>query len=145
MLNTSEGINGIKLNLKSLAYKAKFIIYENYQVPPADHNTLFECKGETQPGMFSFNSDFLDCSFQFNRPVNNGGGNERYTNDDLKGLWKQLTAPDYLDHYCNLMKCKYLMTAPQGCTPEEDVLAILDVPVELKFSQITKYRYQYHQ
>uniref|UniRef100_A0A1I8ECH8 CUB domain-containing protein n=1 Tax=Wuchereria bancrofti TaxID=6293 RepID=A0A1I8ECH8_WUCBA len=33
MLNTSEGINGIKLNLKSLAYKAKFIIYENYQVP----------------------------------------------------------------------------------------------------------------
>uniref|UniRef100_A0A1I8EAC9 CUB domain-containing protein n=1 Tax=Wuchereria bancrofti TaxID=6293 RepID=A0A1I8EAC9_WUCBA len=45
MLNTSEG-HGIKLNLKSLAYKAKFIIYEteNYHVPPADHTTspLFE-------------------------------------------------------------------------------------------------------
>ncbi|EJW75088.1 hypothetical protein WUBG_14005, partial [Wuchereria bancrofti] len=48
MLNTSEG-HGIKLNLKSLAYKAKFIIYEteNYHVPPADHTTspLFESAG----------------------------------------------------------------------------------------------------
>lgn len=45
MLNTRAG-HGIKLDLKSLAYKAKFIIYEteNYQVPPADHTTtpLFE-------------------------------------------------------------------------------------------------------
>ncbi|EJW80518.1 hypothetical protein WUBG_08574, partial [Wuchereria bancrofti] len=64
-----------------------------------------------------------------------------------KGLWKQLTSLDYPDHYCNLMKCKYLITAPQGCIvdanitelalePNEDVLAIFDVPVELKFSQI---------
>ncbi|VIO88976.1 Uncharacterized protein BM_BM3407 [Brugia malayi] len=252
MLNTRAG-HGIKLDLKSLAYKAKFIIYEteNYQVPPADHTTtplfesaglmevppkeiisrtnsiliqikimqpelfpatahskfLFEaqfsrtdshcrCKGEVQPlefssaGTFSFNSvvgcGFLDCFFQFNRPVTfrtstnskwNGGGNERYTNDDLvslgiryqqkycsnqhssvcecgclelkakKGLWKQLTSPDYPNHYCKLMKCKYLITAPQGCIvvanitelalePNEDVLAIFDVPVELKFSQI---------
>ncbi|VDN89188.1 unnamed protein product [Brugia pahangi] len=48
MLNTNAG-HGIKLDLKSLAYKAKFIIYEteNYQVPPADHTTtpLFESVG----------------------------------------------------------------------------------------------------
>ncbi|VDM13241.1 unnamed protein product [Wuchereria bancrofti] len=54
-----------------------------------------------------------------------------------KGLWKQLTSLDYPDHYCNLMKCKYLITAPQGCIvdanitelalePNEDVLAIFD-------------------
>ncbi|EJD76583.1 hypothetical protein LOAG_16527 [Loa loa] len=54
-----------------------------------------------------------------------------------KGLWKQLTSPDYPSHYCNLMKCQYLITAPQGyivianitevaLEPNEDVLAIFD-------------------
>ncbi|OZC05293.1 hypothetical protein X798_07729 [Onchocerca flexuosa] len=197
------------------------------------------CKGEAQPlefssstGMFSFNlpmdCGFLDCFFQFNRPVTaldtdrirlivnitytfkNGeeeflevltninnyniipshlnerditifeptlaqSGTEEVTNDSpmmiwyhlasdinrraaqfdfnykwksicecgsleleaKEGLWKQLTSPDYPGHYCNLMKCQYLITAPQGYVvvanitelalePNEDVLAIFD-------------------
>lgn len=54
-----------------------------------------------------------------------------------KDLWKQLTSPDYPNHYCNLMKCQYLISAPQGyivvanitelaLEPNEDVLAIFD-------------------
>ncbi|CAG9540092.1 unnamed protein product [Cercopithifilaria johnstoni] len=54
-----------------------------------------------------------------------------------KDLWKQLTSPDYPNHYCNSMKCQYLLSAPQGCIvvanitelalePNEDVLAIFD-------------------
>ncbi|KAL3990367.1 CUB domain family protein [Acanthocheilonema viteae] len=61
-------------------------------------------------------------------------------------LWKQLTSPDYPNHYCNLMKCQYLINAPKGyivvanitelaLEPNEDILAIFDVLVELKFSQ----------
>uniref|UniRef100_A0A915Q2I6 CUB domain-containing protein n=1 Tax=Setaria digitata TaxID=48799 RepID=A0A915Q2I6_9BILA len=202
-------------------------------------NQGFNMTGEAQPlevsssaGMFSFNSpadcSFLDCFFQFNRPVNaldsdrirlvinitytfkNGeeeflevlsninnyniipshlnerditvfdpalaqSGIEEVTNDtplmiwyhlasDINkqaaqfdfsykwkpicecgylgleakdGEWKQLTSPDYPSHYCNLMKCQYLITAPQGyivvvnitelaLEPNEDLLVIFD-------------------
>uniref|UniRef100_A0A0R3RZ52 CUB domain-containing protein n=1 Tax=Elaeophora elaphi TaxID=1147741 RepID=A0A0R3RZ52_9BILA len=54
-----------------------------------------------------------------------------------KDLWKQLTSPDYPSHYCNLMKCQYLISAPLryivvvnitelALEPNEDVLAIFD-------------------
>ncbi|VDK69246.1 unnamed protein product [Litomosoides sigmodontis] len=54
-----------------------------------------------------------------------------------KDVWKQLTSPDYPNHYCNSMKCQYLISAPQGYVvvanitelalePNEDVLAIFD-------------------
>ncbi|MCP9263127.1 Angiomotin [Dirofilaria immitis] len=204
-------------------------------------NMNCRCKGEVQPmefsllaGMFSFNSPidcgFLDCFFQFNRPVTaldtdrirlivnitytfkNGeeeflevltninnyniipshlnerditifeptlaeSGTEEVTNDSpimiwyhlasdinkhaaqfdfgykwklicecgsleleaKEGLWKQLTSPDYPSHYCNLMKCQYLITAPQeyivvanitelALEPNEDMLVFFDGP-----------------
>ncbi|VDN00864.1 unnamed protein product [Thelazia callipaeda] len=54
-----------------------------------------------------------------------------------KGTWKKLTSPDYPSHYCNLMECQYLITAPEGCNvllnitelalePNEDILTIFD-------------------
>ncbi|KAM3715965.1 Cubilin, partial [Dirofilaria immitis] len=213
----------------------------NMSISAVQKKSDCRCKGEVQPmefsllaGMFSFNSPidcgFLDCFFQFNRPVTaldtdrirlivnitytfkNGeeeflevltninnyniipshlnerditifeptlaeSGTEEVTNDSpimiwyhlasdinkhaaqfdfgykwklicecgsleleaKEGLWKQLTSPDYPSHYCNLMKCQYLITAPQeyivvanitelALEPNEDMLVFFDGP-----------------